>query len=293
MSKEIGLYDILAYFVTGAVALGSIIAATQSFQRIRPQESKAERQSRSVRTRVSPGESRRTTNSFWESDTKLFVLLFIIVSYVVGNLIQAGVDSARLMGPSDNTITAHYKNDPEFGEKLKTAVNTVFHNPPEGQFIKLCQTYSHVRNIDTSIQIMLAYYALSKGLTIALFIGGLAFICRGVKEIWHYFSTFKKRRGRAINRAIKSCGEALQGRVRRKSRWRGAFRNLFSRKNFFRLAPLLISALFFIGADLSYRRSKQFSDDFVEHVYRTFYVSYSLSETENGQKSLPPRPFSK
>ncbi|HXU35159.1 MAG TPA: hypothetical protein VN937_02265 [Blastocatellia bacterium] len=232
--KELGLYDLLAYFVTGAVALSSVIAAFVSFRRSRSQKSEM---------------------NLWQSETKLTVTLLVIGSYVLGHMIQVSgsmIDRDIFKRVSSNSIEQHYsgEDNAEFRKQLQAMVDKAFRNPPKELVFNLCQTYAQIRNIDSYIQIMQGRYAFFRGLAIAFLIGGVSFILKGYWD-----------RSRASPRL-------------------GNKRRLIHNRY---LPMLLLPMLFFLGALASFSRSNDFSHYFVDHVYRTFYVSYALSETEAGR----------
>ena len=204
LAKELSFYDLLAYFVIGAVTLAMLVSATESF--------------------LHRSQHKRPP-SFLGVDTKAAAFCFVIVAYILGNLVQATASLTDKWIASRNTIEQHYSEskDSVLKTQLLQQVNDTFHCPPPSQVFNLCQSYCQVKNIDGYIQIMHGRYAFFRGLVIALFIGAVCFV---LKSLW-------------------------------------------DRK------PILLwlPACFLLFLVLSINRTIAYNNYFVDHVYRSFYVS--------------------
>lgn len=163
LAKELSLYDVLAYFIVGAVAFCSIVLAVEAFLK---------------------RYHRRKQPILFRDHSKLAVFAFVVAAYILGNLIQAAVSITDNL-INKNKIEQHYSRpeDAQFKTQLLKQVNDTFQTPPADQIFNLCQTYSQVRNIDGYIQIMHGRYAFFRGLAIALII---SLICFFLKSRWEH-----------------------------------------------------------------------------------------------------------
>jgi len=146
--QGLDLYDLMGYFVPGAVALWFALALANS--------------------------RRRATNRI-----KLSPVALVVAAYLAGHMLQAvGSYAETLVNEhfASKSIHQRYADREQFLPQLRSSIEGAFGEAPQDSVFDLCLTYLRVRERTAFVDIMQSRYGFFRGLTLALFLATMSLV---------------------------------------------------------------------------------------------------------------------
>jgi len=206
-AKVLGLYDVVSYFIPGAIAVWAALEAFGTYCAL---------------------------HNDGKHPRPISMPAFLFSAFVAGHLIQAvmsPLDDVVYRARGKDTVEKHYYKPEQqrFKVLLEEKMEAAFKGNSPEDMRALCEVYAQVRGLDTHTEKFLAYRGLFRGLALALLLSSFAFC-------YVYWSA--KGRGKAI--------------------------------------PRFLCIALLVGCLISIARWDRFNDYWLDSIYRTFYVNYSL-----------------
>ncbi len=155
-AKVFGLYDVVSYFVPGAVLAWAILEAYKAHE--------------SPIVEVQPS-----------------MAAFLLAAYIAGHMIQAAaswIDDECFRTSKEHAVATVYKADEDkaFRDLLSTAIKERFNTDSPKDYFKYCEVYARNHHIDTYTEMFLANRGLFRGLALSMALSFFAFLYALTKD---------------------------------------------------------------------------------------------------------------